>query len=296
MTNQKFGWAGETEANRAWDEIGDQFQVFGIKGVTESKAGGTYRLWKFVREVLGKDTPNYAQQTGDCVSMGAQNAVEHVACVEISNGESELFKRAFAPYLYYTSRVLIGKNQLRGRAGSVGSWMAKAVEQYGVVPVDAEELPPYSGELADRWGDGNGSPEQWLDVGASHLITTTSRVNNWSELVEAIGNGYPVTIASNLGFNMKPSSDGYHRRKGSWAHQMCIVGVCDGSKPWAAIRNSWGKDAHGQLTDFETGDAWPLGTLRVRPEDLEPAFRSGELYAFSQFEGFPEQNLSWDFM
>ena len=290
------GWAGEEEAKREWDKIGSHFAEFQIVGQEIPKAGDTVRLWDFTREVLGEDTENYAQKTGSCVAFGAKNAIEYLSCVEIAkNNESELFRPQFTPYMYYTSRVLVGKNRLTG-AGSLGSWMAKAVEEYGTVSRDIEELPEYSGKLEDQWGFGRGDCKKWVDEGDDHLIRTTARISNWSQLVEAICNGYPVTMASNLGFNMKPSGDGFHKRRGSWAHQMCLTGVCDGAKPWAGILNSWGPTTHGTVTDFETGEDWPAGMLRVRPEDLEPAFKSGELFAFSQFDGFPEQDLSWNFM
>lgn len=292
------GWAGEDEAKRAWDAIGSQFDPFFIAGQTEATEGGTYRLWDYTRKVLGEDTPNYAQKTGDCVSFGAKNAIEYLSCMEIArNGDAEQFKPIFAPYLYATGRVKIGNNKLRGRAGSLGSWMAKAVQEYGTIPADLDGLPDYSGQLADQWGDGRGDWTKWIEHGDDHLIKSASRITSWNQLVDANGNGYPVTIASNLGFNMKPSADGFHKRRGSWAHQMCIVGASDDrSKPWAGVLNSWGANAHGTVIDFETGEEWPAGMLRVRPEDLDPAFRSGELFAFSQFDGFPEQNLSWNFM
>lgn len=288
------GWAGPDEAARVWDAIGSQFSPFFIAGQQVATQGETCRLWDYTRKVLGKDTPNYAQKTGDCVSFGAKNAIEYLSCMEkAKHGEREMFKPIFPPYLYMTGRVKIGQNKLKGRAGSLGSWMAKGVEIYGTIPADLEGLPEYSGQLADQWGDGRGDFTHWIEEGDDHLIRSTARITSWSQLVDAICNGYPVTIASNLGFNMKPSSDGFHKRRGSWAHQMCITGICDGAKPWTGILNSWGPNAHGELTDFETGEPWPKGMLRVRPEDLEPAFKRGELFAYSQFDGFPEQKLDW---
>lgn len=296
MNIQKLcGWAGETEARKAMEQLGDQFPRFQIVGSTESKAGGTYRLWDFTRKVLGHDTPNYAQKTGDCVSFGAKNAIEYLACIEIVRGDQESFHPLFPPYLYYTGRVLIGNNQLRGRAGSVGSWMAKAVEKYGTIPAELDGVPTYSGSLADEWGDGRGECQRWVDVGDDHLIQTTSPIRNWSELVDAIGNGYPVTIASDLGFTMKPGRDGYHEQTDTWHHQMMIHGICDGAEPWWSPLNSWG-NVHGTVLDPETGEPWPAGSLKCRPEVLDRAFSRGELFAYSQFQGFPEQRLRWNFV
>jgi hypothetical protein len=93
---------------------------------------------------------------------------------------------------------------------------------------------------------------------------------------------------------MTADSTGYHRRYGRWEHQMSIWGISDDPKrPWAAVKNQWG-DVHGEIVDFETGQPWPRGMLRVRPEDLEPAFKSGEVIAYSSFEGFTDRSELWD--
>ncbi len=194
--SQLGGWAGPDEAERAWETIGGQFEPFFIATQQVSTTGTTVRLWDFTRKVLGQDTPNYAQKTGDCVSFGMKNAIEYLSCMEIARkGQREKFKPIFPPYLYATSRVKVGKNGLKGRAGSLGSWMAKAVEIYGTVPTDLEGLPNYSGQLADQWGNGRGSWDEWIEQGDDHLIQSTAKINNWTQLVDALANGYPVTIA-----------------------------------------------------------------------------------------------------
>jgi hypothetical protein len=47
-----------------------------------------------------------------------------------------------------------------------------------------------------------------------------------------------------------------------------------------------------QLKDFDTGVDLPIGVLRVRRKDAEKHIRAGETFAFSNFEGFPEQLLN----
>jgi len=286
------GWAGEEHARREWDHLAPSFVPFVIAGATRSTSGRTVRLWELVRRVLGSDTSNVPQETGDCVSFGAKNAIEYVACAEIVRGELEDFRSAFPPYLYATSRVIIGRGQLRGRAGSLGSWMAKAVVEHGVLRSDLPGVPEYSGAIADRWGDGDGF-HSFLEEARRHPIRSAARIETWDALVAAISNGYPCTIASNAGFTMKPESDGFHHRRGMWPHQMCVVAISDDpQRPWAGILNSWG-DVHGRLRDFETGELWPVGTLRITPDDMESMLRTGECFAYSQFDGFPQQNIAW---
>jgi hypothetical protein len=92
------------------------------------------------------------------------------------------------------------------------------------------------------------------------------------------------------GFEMEASSDGFHRPRGEWAHQMSFIGVDDDYRdPYAIILNNWG-DAHGRLKDFETGENLPIGVLRVRRSVVESMINAGETFAFSNFEGFEDQN------
>lgn len=287
-----FGWAGPDAANRAWKLIGESFPQFVIAHQSQPTTGGTARLWDLVRRVLGRDTQHYRQETGDCVSFGAKNAIEYVQCAEILRGDLEEFQPVFPPYLYATGRVLVGENRLKGRAGSLGSWMAKAVVEHGVLRSNHDGVPRYSGTLADRWGNGDGF-QPFLPVGRKHPIRSAARITSWDALVAAIVNGYPCTIASNAGFTMTPASDGFHQRRGTWPHQMCIVAISDDThKPWAGLLNSWG-DVHGRLVDFDSREPWPAGTLRVTREAIEGMLRTGECFAYSQFEGFPQQNFSW---
>jgi hypothetical protein len=287
-----FGWAGPDAATREWDRLAAEFDPFFIAGQTNPTAGRTARLWDLVRKVLKQDTPNYPQGSGDCVSFGAKNAVEYLECAEIARGDAEEFRPAFPPYLYATGRVLVGNGRMAGRAGSVGSWMAKAVIDYGVLRADLAGVPPYSGAVADRWGNG-ADFRQFLDEGRKHPVRSAARIDDWDALVAAIVNGYPCTIASNAGFAMKAGRDGFHARRGVWPHQMCVVAAGDDPRrPWAGLLNSWG-DVHGRLDDFETNEPWPAGTLRVTRDAVEDMLRTGECFAYSQFDGFPQQDLFW---
>jgi hypothetical protein len=278
---------------RAWDMIGDQFPHFFIAGQQKATQGRTFRAWDVIRSQTGRDLDKIRQETGDCVAMSCRDVLNATQHIEIASGDKERFEPAYSPYLYATGRVMIGNNQLKGRgAGSLGVWQAKACQKYGVLP--AKSMPDYSGAIADQWGDDNGSWRKWIPEGDDHLIKTTARITSWSQLVDALANGYLCTIASNLGFEMDARSDGYHRQRGSWSHQMGIWGLSDDrSKPWIAISNQWG-DTHGTLTDFETGDQWPKGMIRCRPEDIESAYRDGEIFAYSDFDGFEDRSNIWD--
>ena len=290
-----FGCATE-HIERAKDVFGGA-ELF-IAGQQVGTQGATYRAWQTHRKVLnGKDIFCAPQETGDCVAVSGGDLLEAIQLIEIAAGEAEEFHPIYSPFLYAAGRVAVGKNRLRGGAGSIGSWQAKAVATLGSLRADIEGLPAYSGEVADKWGDdktfSGQSWKQYADYADDHTIRNWSYIRSWTQLVDAVANGYLCTIASNLGFEMQVRSDGYHRQRGSWAHQMGIWGISDDrKKPWVAIHNNWG-DVHGRLLDFDTDDPWPTGMLRVRPDDIEQAFRDGEVITWSGYNGFIDRRKDW---
>lgn len=291
------GWAETRHPGLAASEfrvIGSSFVPATIVGQTRPTAGRKAFLWQVVRKVLGADTPNYPQEIGDCVSFGAKNAIEYLQCCEVlMGGERQKFEPVFPPYLYGTGRVYVGRGQLGNDDGSLGSWMAEAVKKYGVLFSKEDGVPDYSGRVAKAWGDPRPGPDldKWRPTGEKFPVKSAALISTWDELVAAIVNGYPVTTASNVGYDMQPSRDGFHRQTANWSHQMVWVGADDNDRdPYAVLLNSWG-DVHGRLKDFETGEEYPAGTLRVRRSDVEKHLRERESFAFSQFEGLREQEI-----
>ncbi len=281
------GWLGEEEAKNQWATMQNDpafvpFPTFGYQ------ASRRMMLYEVTRKVLGKDTENYAQQIGDCVSFGMKNAIEYLQCCEIlSGGELQTFRKVFPPYLYGTGRVFVGGGRIGGD-GSLGSWQAAAVIKYGVLASDESGVPGYSGSLARQWGRNPGPPQEFVSLAKVHPVQSAAKINNWDEFVQAICNGYPCTIASDVGFTMEARGD-FHEMSGSWAHQMCGIGVDDEhTEPYAIIVNSWG-DAHGRLKDLKTGEDLPVGCLRVRKKAIERMISQQEVFAISQLTWFEEQ-------
>ena len=291
---KRFGWAGEYEALKQWDMLGDRFSDFFIAGQRLATQKRSFRAWEPLRNVRGSDLITIPQETGDCVGMSTVDLLMVNQYLEIAAGESEEYHPLFCPYGYAVGRVLIGKKQLGSGPGSVGSWQAYGAQKYGVLRADFAGVPEYSGNVSDRWGNDKDNWQQFLPEGKLHPIVTIARITSFTQLVDAICNGYLCTIASSLGFENKASDDGFHRRRGRWEHQMGIWGISDDpQKPYIAIHNQWG-NMHGQLTDFDTGEKWPTGMLRVRPEDIEPAYRNGEIMCYSGFDGFPDRSDNWE--
>lgn len=283
------GWAGEELAKEAWDMLKSSpsfVPMFTSRPTTEKRK---FMLYEFTRKLLGKDTANYPQIRGSCVSFGAKNSIEYLSCVEIVlKGDFEKFRPIYAPYLYGTGRVFVGKGRLNGSDGSLGSWMADAVVKYGTISSEDEGVPVYSGDIEYKWGNTPGPPTKFVDLGKNHLVRSAAKINNWDELVNAICSGYPCTVASNQGFTMQPDSSGFHQARGSWAHQMTIIGI-DEQTDSVIILNSWG-DAMGRLKDLQTGEALPIGCIRAKRSVVESMIRAGETFAYSSFDGFEDRS------
>lgn len=220
----------------------------------------------------------------NCVSWGGRNAAALTGIIDILvRGDREVWKDPFPPYYYGTSRVQIGGGRLGNSDGSLGSWLAAAVMKYGTIYSGESGVPAYSGSVAKSWGR-SGPPADMLQVGANFLIRSAVRISSWEQLVEYLVNGYGLTVASNQGFAMQPDASGFHRAQGNWAHQMAVWDVDDEwSDPYTLIMNSWA-DVHGRLKDFRTGDPLPPGMLRVHRRDVENMIRSGEVFAFCQYD------------
>lgn len=273
------------------------------------KAGGLIRFVKETQIIPVVDMDVFCLEVEDdhsflangyavhnCVSWGARNATLRVACVQkaIAN-DKIIIKDIFTPYYYGTGRVYVGNNRINGD-GSTGSWMAQAVMRYGTLFVDDEGVPRYSGSTAKQWGSSRQTLDKYQPIAIDNPVKSAARIRSWSELVGAIVNGYVCTIASSVGFRMKPDRDGFHERTNErWDHQMCIADIDDEfEEPYGLLTNSWG-DVHGRLISFyDSNDKIPIGTLRPRKKWIELMIQTGECYAYSGFVGFPDKTDAID--
>lgn len=276
----------------AFNLLGYRFSSPNIFSQYDRVKGAKTMLYQVTRKVLGHDTPNYAQEIGDCVSFGMKNAVEYLTCCDkLMKGQRDKYRPLFTPYYYGTGRVYVGGWDNDYSDGSLGSYMAEAVQKYGSVFLDMEGCPKYSGNVAKEFGAKRSLLDKWKPTAISYVVKKASLIKSWEDLVVSITNGGPVTTASSIGYAMEASSDGFFRQTDEWNHQMCIIGVDDNDKdPYAIILNSWG-DVHGRLKDFETGEDLPVGVLRVRRKDIEKHIRAQETYSILDFEGDVERRI-----
>jgi len=278
-----------------WDSsaAADNHSEFVIAGQTQERQK-TVRLWLPYKEATGQNPDTTPQPTGNCVAAAADDVLELLQALAIMAGKRRKFRSIHSSFHYATGRVLIGKNRLRGRPGSIGGWQAAALEQFGATHMELSGLPDYTKKFVDAWGDDRKalgkSFRDFMDPASTHIVGSTARVKPMEGVFDSLSNLHPMTIAGSFGYSMKPGRDGYHEIGKPWSHQMSLWGY---SIPddWVAIKNQWGRAVHGQVIEPGTGLRWPPGFLCVRLSDFARHLRVAECIAFSRFKGFPEQRF-----
>lgn len=308
-----FGWAGPTEAKDAWAKVKNNFDPFKLEGKAKKKSktktsGNASALrkrfiWEVVRKVAGKDLLNYPQQAGSCVSEAARSCCNYLAATQILlEKKAEGFKESYAPYHYSTMRTLVApKHGTRfgcSEDGGIGSYMAESFSEYGNLFADIPGLEEYTGQasIARKWGCYQPKKEFILE-GQKHLVKKVARITSWEDYVDAISNGYPIHFCSMLSWNMKPDSNGFHSQsREGWAHALAHISVDDEYKdPYCEILNSWG-DCHGQLKNFYTQEALPVGIIRSKKSVIARELERDDVEAFalSDMDGFYERKSEID--
>lgn len=302
MSELRMGWAGVGNERLIRSEFSaltragylQRFQIVSDSGRVRSSAGKRMMLYLLARKLLGKDIPFYPQQTDDCGGFAARHAVEYCQVVQkVLSGDSLQWRPVHPSYLYGASRCYIGRNQLGRQGGTLISWLAAAMQRYGVLFSDEQGSPPYSGAVSDAFGDTNPTNDldRFLPLAKNYLVGAAARITTWNQLVEAICNGHPVLVGSQVGFEMTPREDGFHHvGREPWPHAMCFIGVDDEWKrPYAILQNQWEVD-HGQLLDFRDGHRLPRNCLRVERASVEQMLAARESIAISAFHGFIDAN------
>lgn len=252
----------------------------------------------------GKVFSGMHQLTGSCVGAGGGNTLYSLAAMEVARlNDPELAIMPFWPLTYGKSRELAG---MYGQGeGSFGSAFAEAARKFGVLPSNLDGLPSYTdndgivygSSVEMKWSDGRAISQKWLDVSTKHLVKSTAPLRSSDEVRDAILNNYPVSCAGMWGGNMQCQVVGssikvlLNRRATTWSHQQSIHGWMNHPEFGELFYwlNQWGLDTHGHCP---TGA--PAGGYWTKKADVDWQIRNdGELFAFSQFDGFPATQFSW---
>jgi hypothetical protein len=264
-----------------------------------------WECWKHplvIAATNGKVFPGFHQLTGSCVGNGGGNTVFSLEAVEVVRlGDQEEALVPFWPLPYGKSRELGGMNG-QGE-GSLGSTFAQAMREYGTVAAQEEGLPQYTDSdgisytkaIEMKWSDGRAIPQEWLEKSRNHLVKTTAPCRSADDLRDALRNYYPCSFAGDWGGLMQCPVTGnppvlLNRHSGSWGHQQSAHGWWNHPELGEIfyIMNQWGQDAHGRCP---TGA--PPGGYWIKKADADYQCRNGEVFAFSQFSGFPAQKIDW---
>lgn len=256
------------------------------------------------------------QGIGDCVSWGAMHAV---FCAEAVDWD--LGKRSEPPLLPATEAIYGGARvEARGKPGdginpvggysdgATGWGAAKFLKDWGVVyrqAYESADLREYSADRAKEYGafgcGGRGDRGRLDAIARKTPCRHVVAVRTWDELVGAIESGFPVTIASSVGFNSTRDSDGFCVADRTWMHQMCVIGIrfaknapAGSTRPrdGALILNSWGPNYVG-------GPKYPAdqpdGSFWCDRPSIERILAQGDSYAIgeSKFEFRDLDNGGW---
>lgn len=291
------GWVRDDDAVRAVAETLPH-PVFADTpaGQAESIPDRIY-LWDAAREATGYPIPARDQgSVGSCVPFGAACAVEHTQCVAMvaakrAGQPPPEFRAVAQEPIYGGSRVQIGGGRIRGD-GSVGAWAARWCQDYGSVArakYGAIDLTAYSESRCRAWGN-TGCPAELIPEAKAHSTRTISQVRTTAELKRALASGYPVTVASDVGFGSRGpytrNAKGQLRASGTWAHQMCFIGY-DAASGFYCM-NSWGaKWVGGPPGPGEP----PAGGFYVEEQTAARMLGQGDSWAYGDTVGFPARAI-----
>jgi hypothetical protein len=253
-------------------------------------------LWEASKKVLGKHIPTRDQKSvGSCVAFGAAAAVEYLQVIQIASGTPGEFRDLVQEVIYGGSRVEVGGGRIRGD-GSVGAWGAEWCQQWGVIArgkFGSLDLSEYNEARCREFGK-TGVPDELEPIARERPVQSITQVKTIAEARAALANGYPITVASNVGFgNRSPytrDAEGFLRASGTWAHQMVLIGYRTGARPGMYCLNSWGPDwVKGPPGPGEP----PPGGFWIDDRTVLRMFNDGDSWAFGALVGFPARKLDW---
>lgn len=296
---QQFGWIPNVRRS-----LIPSFSQRSPRTVKGSGAGRRVRLSSFLQRATGKSIVPHHQQLGDCIGHSFGLAVDTLAATRIFlRGHAEQFKaKTSTEVLYAGSRYEIGYQKhgitsaLRGE-GSVGSWCAEFIRDYGTLlrgKYNPYDLTQYNAQLAKQWGK-TGVPDGLESLIKQHPVRSYSLCTNYEECRDAIANGYPVIFCSGVGFNScrKHNPNGRDKQGflvpcGKWFHAMAALDVDDKSaRKSITLYQSWGPDwLNGAYTEVEGLPKW---AFKIDVDTVNKMCDFGDTIAISNYLGHPGQ-------
>lgn len=285
------------------------FSAMNLSQIPDFKISGAWQLWgkrvplwSYAKKLLGRHLRYNWQVSGSCVGAGGDNCRKTSIPIEIVlKNEPEEFKDVWWLFTYGWSRTHSGMNS--PGEGSTGEGWAKAATENGCFWAGEQGLPQLSeregwlqvsGATERQWSTARGFGPKWNELGRAHLFQSAARCRSADDCVAALANGYCLTQASNFGFSpMAPAPSGdppvrVASWNGSWAHQTYVDEYWEHPTHGELFRwgNNWGPGAHGNPVADE-----PPGGVYIKKATMDRICRTGEVFAFSGFAGFPARKI-----
>lgn len=301
---EHYGWVPQ------WDEINRAASSCGHVGSVNPRLFSSRKvdtfLWLALLEVTDGKWKRGSQGIGDCVSWGAELAATTLMSLQHVQGTNRFIAEAATESCYGGARVEARGRQSGGWSdGAYGYAAANFYRDWGVtLRIDyskqtgnpEHDLRRYSKSKAKDWGNygcGGQKDKGKLDAISKQMpILQVVQVKTVPEAENAILNGYPITIASAVGFKgIRRNSEGVVRRSGRWMHQMVVLGVRYlKGKLYFRVFNSWGKCASGPDPGIEHESIRDCSWW-ITEQDMAYILKSGDCWAFSDVQGMPKRDI-----
>jgi hypothetical protein len=229
---------------------------------------------------------------GSCTGNATAQAINVLSAVEIVLLEKF---QAFAAVCSAEGAYGLGREaagMLRSVGdGCYGSAMAKSIMQLGTLycmKYGGVDLTEYEASRCRQFGR-NGVGDSLKIEAKKHPVKSTVRVKDANSAWSLIGNGYPMNVCSNIGFQRKRDSEGICTPFGNWNHSMAVIArrITKSGNRIFIILNSWGDD-------WCSGSYWedmPWGSFGVEFDVFDRMCQQGDTFAYSELEGFVPQSL-----
>jgi hypothetical protein len=291
-----FGYRPNPEAAARFLATLDQpmFAQAGEDCVKKAQGKDTYLYRPLYRAHLaryGKPFQVGRQLNGSCVAWGMMHAIYYAESVEWDIGNRVESQK----------HPCDGKRAYGGWSdGSWGSAAAEAVSKWGILyrkNYPFADLTTYDGKREKDWGaygQGGENDNCVADEEAKKTpVEYVALIKSFDEAAAAIESGFPCTVASDQGFEMRRQEDGSARASGTWMHQMAWVAVRYAKNGESKVdqlltQNSWGTNAHsGPLKPADQpegsfwvdratcermiaqGDTWAVGKVKFHWRDID---------------------------
>lgn len=292
-----------------------------FKGASQELTKNVF-LFQNLQKELGEIVPHWqgpapedgAPGEGDCVGQAGSLGVDILAATDIHMlGQREKWEAKVSVEMSYaSSRVEIGKNQLNGRAGSHGEWMARAYKEVGVLHrkvysdgTNTLDLTGYHPGRSRKYRD-KGVPD-WLEaIAREHPVKEVVNVRSGQEALDAVCAGMPVLMCSSYAFEdvrdaegfSKPFLDGdmtFRRRRNrrgwlnvpfvagrpQWWHAMLLASAILEGRKGGGILNS-----HGRWNSGPQPDGLPDGGFNVELPYLDLMVKDWfDCWALGSYQG-----------